>query len=99
GVFLVENLSVVLQVSWFKFTKKKTGIGKSVFLMAPLHHHYQKMGFHESKVVVRFWIIAIMLAIMSIVTLNVRWDDRDVSHTGARRKWSRCRRFGKKKGL
>ncbi|HLS30752.1 MAG TPA: phospho-N-acetylmuramoyl-pentapeptide-transferase, partial [Flavobacteriaceae bacterium] len=72
GVFLVENLSVVLQVSWFKFTKKKTGIGKRVFLMAPLHHHYQKLGFHESKIVVRFWIIGIMLAIMTIVTLKVR---------------------------
>lgn len=72
GVFLVENLSVVLQVSWFKFTKKKTGVGKRVFLMAPLHHHYQKLGFHESKIVVRFWIVGIMLAVMTIVTLKVR---------------------------
>lgn len=72
GVFLVENLSVVLQVSWFKLTKKKTGVGKRVFLMAPLHHHYQKLGFHESKIVVRFWIVGIMLAVMTIVTLKVR---------------------------
>src|SRR5699024_10837228 len=72
GVFLIENLSVVLQVGWFKFTKKKTGVGKRIFLMSPLHHHYQKLGFHESKIVVRFWIIGILLAVITIVTLKVR---------------------------
>jgi phospho-N-acetylmuramoyl-pentapeptide-transferase len=72
GIFLVENLSVVLQVSYFKYTKKRFGEGKRVFLMAPLHHHYQKRGYHESKIVTRFWIVAIMLAILSIVTLKLR---------------------------
>ncbi|MEZ7497598.1 phospho-N-acetylmuramoyl-pentapeptide-transferase [Flavobacterium sp. Arc3] len=72
GVFLVENLSVVLQVSYFKYTKKRFGAGKRVFLMAPLHHHYQKKGYHESKIVTRFWIVAIMLAILSIITLKLR---------------------------
>jgi phospho-N-acetylmuramoyl-pentapeptide-transferase len=72
GVFLVENLSVVLQVSYFKYTKKRFGEGKRIFLMAPLHHHYQKRGYHESKIVTRFWILAIMLAILSIVTLKLR---------------------------
>jgi len=72
GIFLIENLSVILQVGWFKFTKKKTGTGKRVFLMAPLHHHYQKLGFHESKIVVRFWIIGILLAVITIVTLKIR---------------------------
>jgi len=72
GVFLIENLSVVMQVGWFKYTKRKTGIGKRVFLMAPLHHHFQKKGFHESKIVVRFWIIGILLAVVTIVTLKVR---------------------------
>ena len=72
GVFLIENLSVVLQVGWFKYTKKKSGIGKRIFLMSPLHHHYQKLGFHESKIVVRFWIIGILLAVITIVTLKVR---------------------------
>jgi phospho-N-acetylmuramoyl-pentapeptide-transferase len=72
GVFLVENFSVVLQVAYFKYTKKRFGEGKRVFLMAPLHHHYQKKGYHESKIVTRFWIVAIMLAILSIVTLKLR---------------------------
>jgi phospho-N-acetylmuramoyl-pentapeptide-transferase len=72
GVFLVENLSVILQVSYFKFTKKRQGAGKRIFKMAPLHHHYQKLGYHESKIVSRFWIIAIMLAIISLVTLKIR---------------------------
>ena len=72
GVFLVENLSVMIQVAYFKYTKKKTGTGIRVFLMAPLHHHYQKKGFHESKIVSRFWIIGVMLAILSIVTLKLR---------------------------
>jgi phospho-N-acetylmuramoyl-pentapeptide-transferase len=72
GVFLVENLSVVIQVSYFKYTKKRFGEGKRVFLMAPLHHHYQKKGYHESKIVTRFWIVAILLAILSIITLKLR---------------------------
>ncbi|MFT5926145.1 MAG: phospho-N-acetylmuramoyl-pentapeptide-transferase [Rubritalea sp.] len=72
GVFLMENLSVILQVSWFKYTKKKHGEGRRIFLMSPLHHHYQKRGIHESKIVVRFWIVGILLAIISIVTLKVR---------------------------
>jgi phospho-N-acetylmuramoyl-pentapeptide-transferase len=72
GVFLVENLSVVLQVSYFKYTRKKYGKGKRIFLMSPLHHHYQKAGLHESKIVTRFWIVGIMLAILSFVTLKLR---------------------------
>ncbi len=72
GIFLIENLSVVLQVSWFKYTKRKTGEGRRIFLMSPLHHHYQKKGKHESKIVVRFWIIGILLAVISIVTLKIR---------------------------
>jgi phospho-N-acetylmuramoyl-pentapeptide-transferase len=72
GIFLVENLSVVLQVSWFKRTKKKYGEGRRIFLMAPLHHHYQKKGYPEPKIVIRFWIVAIILAVISIVTLKIR---------------------------
>lgn len=72
GVFLAENLSVVLQVSYFKYTKKKYGEGRRIFLMSPLHHHYQKKGYHESKIVARFWIVAIMLAIFSLVSLKLR---------------------------
>jgi len=72
GIFLVENLSVVLQVSYFKFTKKRFGEGRRIFLMSPLHHHYQKKGYHESKIVTRFWIVGILLAILSIVTLKLR---------------------------
>jgi len=72
GIFLIENLSVVLQVSYFKYTKKKYGEGKRIFLMSPLHHHYQKAGLHESKIVTRFWIVGIMLAILSFVTLKLR---------------------------
>jgi phospho-N-acetylmuramoyl-pentapeptide-transferase len=72
GVFLIENLSVIIQVSYFKITKQKTGEGRRVFLMAPLHHHYQKKGIHEAKIVARFWIVGIMLAILSIVTLKLR---------------------------
>jgi phospho-N-acetylmuramoyl-pentapeptide-transferase len=72
GIFLVENLSVVLQVGYFKYTKKRFGEGRRIFLMSPLHHHYQKKGYHESKIVTRFWIVAIMLAIASIVTLKLR---------------------------
>ena len=72
GIFLMENLSVVMQVSWFKYTKKKYGEGRRIFLMAPLHHHYQKKGYHESKIVTRFWIIGILLAVLTIVTLKLR---------------------------
>lgn len=72
GVFVVENLSVVMQVSYFKYTRKKYGAGKRIFLMSPLHHHYQKLGYHESKIATRFWIIGILLAVISIVTLKVR---------------------------
>lgn len=72
GIFLLENLSVVMQVGWFKYTKHKYGEGRRIFLMAPLHHHYQKKGFHESKIVVRFWIIGILLAVISIITLKIR---------------------------
>lgn len=72
GIFLVENFSVVLQVAYFKWTKKKYGEGRRIFLMSPLHHHYQKKGYHESKIVTRFWITGIILAILSIVTLKLR---------------------------
>jgi phospho-N-acetylmuramoyl-pentapeptide-transferase len=72
GVFMVENLSVVLQVGYFKYTRKKSGEGKRIFLMAPLHHHYQKKGYHESKIVARFWIVGILLAVATIVTLKLR---------------------------
>jgi len=72
GVFLIENLSVILQVSYFKYTKKKYGEGRRIFLMSPIHHHYQKKGIHEAKIVSRFWILGIMLAVLSIVTLKVR---------------------------
>lgn len=72
GIFLAENLSVVLQVSYFKYTKKRFGEGRRIFLMSPLHHHYQKKGYHESKIVTRFWIVGILLAILSIVTLKLR---------------------------
>lgn len=72
GVFLIENLSVVIQVSYFKYTKKKYGEGRRVFLMSPLHHHYQKKGFHENKIAVRFWIITILLVVASIITLKIR---------------------------
>jgi phospho-N-acetylmuramoyl-pentapeptide-transferase len=72
GIFLAENLSVVMQVSWYKYTKKKYGQGRRIFKMAPLHHHYQKLGYHESKIVTRFWIVGILLAILTIVTLKIR---------------------------
>ncbi len=72
GIFLVEALSVVIQVTWFKRTKKKYGVGRRIFLMAPLHHHYQKKGYPEPKIVTRFWIVAILLAVLSIVTLKIR---------------------------
>ncbi|HUS85801.1 MAG TPA: phospho-N-acetylmuramoyl-pentapeptide-transferase [Bacteroidales bacterium] len=72
GVFLAESVSVLLQVVWFKRTKKRSGVGKRIFLMAPLHHHYQKKGYPEPKIVIRFWIIAIILAVMSVITLKIR---------------------------
>lgn len=72
GIFLVENLSVIIQVSYFKYTKKRYGEGKRVFLMSPLHHHYQKKGYHEAKIVQRFFIVGIMLAVLTIVTLKLR---------------------------
>ncbi len=72
GVFLVENLSVIIQVSYFKYTKKKYGEGRRVFLMSPLHHHFQKKGYHEAKIVMRFFIVGIMLAVLTIVTLKLR---------------------------
>jgi len=72
GIFLMENLSVVMQVSWFKYTRKKFGTGRRIFRMSPLHHHYQVKGFHESKIVTRFWIVGIFLAVITIVTLKVR---------------------------
>ena len=72
GIFLVENLSVMIQVSYFKYTKKKYGEGRRIFLMSPIHHHYQKKGFHEAKIVTRFWIIGIILAVLTIITLKLR---------------------------
>ena len=72
GVFLIDNLSVIMQVAYFKYTKKKFGEGRRIFLMAPLHHHYQKKGIHEAKIVARFWIIGILLAVITIVTLKLR---------------------------
>ena len=72
GVFLVENLSVVLQVGYFKYTKRKYGQGKRIFKMAPLHHHYQLKGMNESKIVTRFWIASVILAVLTIITLKVR---------------------------
>lgn len=72
GIFFVESLSVVLQVAYFKYTKKRTGEGKRIFLMSPLHHHYQRKGYHEAKIVTRFWVVAVLLAVMTIITLKVR---------------------------
>ena len=72
GIFLIENLSVVIQVGWFRYTKKKYGEGRRVFLMAPLHHHYQKQNMPESKITARFWIVGVLLAVITIVTLKVR---------------------------
>lgn len=72
GIFFIETVSVLIQVGYFRYTKRKTGFGKRVFKMAPLHHHYQKLGFHESKIVARFWILGILLAVLTIVTLKIR---------------------------
>jgi phospho-N-acetylmuramoyl-pentapeptide-transferase len=72
GIFLVENVSVLLQVSYFKYTRRRWGQGRRIFLMSPLHHHYQKKGYHEAKIVTRFWIVGIFLAVLSIITLKLR---------------------------
>ena len=72
GIFFIETLSVMMQVSWFKYTRKKYGEGRRIFLMSPIHHHYQKKGIHESKIVARFWIVGIVLAIVAVITLKVR---------------------------
>ena len=72
GVFLVELVSVMLQVSYFKYTRKKFGEGRRIFLMSPLHHHYQKKGFHENKIAIRFWIVTVLCVVMSILTLKMR---------------------------
>ncbi|GLR15770.1 phospho-N-acetylmuramoyl-pentapeptide-transferase [Portibacter lacus] len=72
GIFLAETISVILQVSYFKYTKKKYGEGRRIFKMSPLHHHYQKLGMHEARIVTRFWIVGIMLAILTIITLKMR---------------------------
>jgi phospho-N-acetylmuramoyl-pentapeptide-transferase len=72
GIFLIENLSVIMQVSYFKYTKKKYGEGRRIFLMSPLHHHYQKKSIHEAKIVTRFWIAGILLAILTLATLKLR---------------------------
>ena len=72
GIFLVESLSVMLQVSYFKYTKRKYGEGRRILLMSPLHHHYQKQGFFETKIVTRFWIVSLLLAAITLVTLKIR---------------------------
>jgi phospho-N-acetylmuramoyl-pentapeptide-transferase len=72
GIFLIENLSVIIQVSYFKYTKKKYGEGRRIFLMSPLHHHYQKLNIPEAKIVTRFWIVGILLAILTLATLKLR---------------------------
>jgi phospho-N-acetylmuramoyl-pentapeptide-transferase len=72
GILLVESLSVIMQVTYFKYTKRRTGTGQRIFLMSPLHHHYQKKGWHEMKIVIRFWILAILLAVLTIITLKLR---------------------------
>ena len=72
GVFLIENLSVILQVGYFKLTKRRFGEGRRIFLMAPIHHHFQKKGIHEAKIVSRFWIVGILLAVITIITLKLR---------------------------
>jgi len=72
GIFLIENLSVIMQVAYFKYTKRKCGTGKRIFKMAPIHHHFQKLGWHEAKIVTRFWIVGILLAIFTLVTLKLR---------------------------
>ncbi len=72
GIFVIENASVIIQRYWFKYTKKRYGKGRRIFKMAPIHHHFQKLGWHENKIVVRFWIIGIILAAISIISLKIR---------------------------
>jgi phospho-N-acetylmuramoyl-pentapeptide-transferase len=72
GIFFIESLSVILQVAYFKYTRKKYGEGKRIFLMSPIHHHYQKKGIHEAKITTRFWILGILLAILTLATLKLR---------------------------
>jgi len=72
GIFVVETLSVIIQVGWFKYTKKRFGVGRRVFLMAPLHHHFEQKGWKETQVVVRFWIITMMLVLLGLTTLKLR---------------------------
>ena len=72
GVMFMETLSVIMQVSYFKYTRRKYGEGRRIFLMSPLHHHYQKKGMHEMKIVTRFWIVALLLAVLTIITLKLR---------------------------
>ena len=72
GIFLIETLSVIIQVSYFKYSKNRSGVGKRIFLMSPIHHHFQKLGYHESKIAVRFWIMGILMAILSLITLKIR---------------------------
>jgi phospho-N-acetylmuramoyl-pentapeptide-transferase len=72
AVFFVESLSVIIQVSYFKYTKKKFGEGRRIFKMSPLHHHYQKVGYHESKIAIRFWIVTILCVVFSIMSLKIR---------------------------
>jgi len=72
GIFLFETLSVIIQVGYYKYTRNNLGKGKRLFLMSPIHHHFQKLGYHESKIAVRFWIIGILLAILSLITLKIR---------------------------
>jgi phospho-N-acetylmuramoyl-pentapeptide-transferase len=72
GIFVAESLSVVMQVSWFKFTRLRFGQGRRIFLMSPLHHHFQKLNYPEPKIVTRFWVVGILLAIITIVTLKIR---------------------------
>jgi phospho-N-acetylmuramoyl-pentapeptide-transferase len=72
GIFVIENFSVMIQVAWFKYTKRKYGEGRRVFLMSPLHHHFQKVGIPEAKIVTRFWIVGIIIAVISVLTLKIR---------------------------
>ena len=72
GIFLIETLSVIMQVSYFKYSKYRSGKGERIFLMSPIHHHFQKLGYHESKIAVRFWVVGILMAILSLITLKIR---------------------------
>jgi phospho-N-acetylmuramoyl-pentapeptide-transferase len=99
GIFVAENLSVVLQVSYFKYTKKKYGEGSRIFKMSPLHHHFQKIGMHESKIVTRFWIIGILLAIVSVMTLKDQINMKSVVIIGAGESGVGAALLAKKQGL